>query len=43
MYRMKTETTMSLPKIGDRLGGKDHTTVLYGIRKHKAKMEAAGQ
>lgn len=40
MYRLKTETTMSLPAIGKKLG-KDHTTVLHGVRKHKARMEAA--
>lgn len=34
MYRMSKETTMSLPAIGRRMGGRDHTTVLYGIRKH---------
>lgn len=40
MYRMKTETTMSLPAIGRRLG-KDHTTVLHGVRRHIERMEAA--
>lgn len=40
MYRLKTETTMSLPAIGKKLG-KDHTTVLHGIRKHVKRMEAA--
>lgn len=38
MYRMKTETTLSLPQIGQRLGGKDHTTVLHGVRRHEARM-----
>lgn len=42
MYRMSKETSMSLPAIGRRMGNKDHTTVLHGIRKHKAKLEAAG-
>jgi chromosomal replication initiation ATPase DnaA len=40
-YRLKTETTMSLPQIGRRLGGKDHTTVLHSVRRHIAQMEAA--
>lgn len=33
-YRLRTETDMSLPAIGRRCGGRDHTTVLHGIRKY---------
>lgn len=33
-YRLYTETGMSLPAIGSKLGGRDHTTILHGIRKH---------
>ena len=33
MYLAKTLTLRSLPEIGRRLGGRDHTTVLHGIRK----------
>lgn len=40
-YRLSTETTMSLPAIGRRIGDKDHTTVLHGVRKHRERMEAA--
>lgn len=36
MYRMSRETSFSLPQIGKRLGGRDHTTVLHGIRRHEA-------
>jgi hypothetical protein len=36
MWRMRAETTMSLPEIGKRLGGFDHTTVLHGVRRHAA-------
>lgn len=39
MYRIKTETTMSFPAIGRRLGI-DHTTVIYGVQKHIERMEA---
>lgn len=34
MYRLRHETTMSYPAIGRRLGGRDHTTVLHGVRQH---------
>jgi len=37
-YRMKTETTMSYPEIGRRMGGIDHTTVIHGYRKHAARL-----
>ncbi|MCY3802497.1 MAG: chromosomal replication initiator protein DnaA [Chloroflexi bacterium] len=33
MYLMREETNHSLPAIGAELGGRDHTTVLHGIRK----------
>jgi hypothetical protein len=33
MYLAKTLTLRSLPYIGHHLGGKDHTTVLHGVRK----------
>jgi len=38
MYRMKTETAMNLPAIGRRLGGRDHTTVLHGVRRYEASL-----
>lgn len=43
MYRLRKETEMSLPKIGAFLGGRDHTTVIAGIKKHEARMAAAGK
>jgi chromosomal replication initiator protein len=33
MYFAKTLTTKSLPEIGRKFGGKDHTTVLHAVRK----------
>ncbi len=33
MYLAREETTASLPQIGAALGGRDHTTVLYGYTK----------
>ncbi len=39
-YRLRTETTWSYPRIGAFLGGRDHTTVIHAVRKHKKRMEA---
>lgn len=33
-YDLARLTTFSLPQIGARLGGRDHTTILNGIRRH---------
>ena len=33
MFLAKTMTTRSLPEIGRRFGGRDHTTIMHGIRK----------
>jgi hypothetical protein len=38
VYRMRYETTMSLPQIGRRMGGRDHSTVLHGIRSHECRL-----
>jgi hypothetical protein len=41
MWRIKQETPLSLPSIGRLFGGRDHTTVLHGIRQvEKARAEA---
>lgn len=36
MYLCKTTTLRSLPEIGRRFGGRDHTTVLHAVRKMEA-------
>ncbi|KZY05254.1 MULTISPECIES: helix-turn-helix domain-containing protein [unclassified Sulfitobacter] len=41
MLRLKEETDLSLPAIGRLLGGRDHTTIMNGIERAKAKREAA--
>ena len=33
MYLLREETDISLPQIGEVLGGRDHTTVMYGYDK----------
>ncbi len=39
MYLMRKETNSSLPDIGAALGGRDHTTVLYGVEKINGLLE----
>ena len=38
MYLAKTLTTRSLPEIGRRFGGRDHSTVLHAVRKIESLM-----
>jgi chromosomal replication initiator protein len=33
MYLLREEAKISLPKIGEALGGRDHTTVMYACDK----------
>ena len=42
MWRLRNETTMSLPAIGRKLGGRDHTTVIHGIQRHEERI-ASGE
>lgn len=43
MYLMRQETKASLPQIGEVLGGRDHTTVLYGCHKVSEQIEIDDQ
>lgn len=40
MYRLRTETTWSLPRIGRFIGNRDHTTVIHGFHKFKKQLES---
>jgi chromosomal replication initiator protein len=39
MYLLRKETDASLPQIGEVLGGRDHTTVMYSIEKVASDIE----
>lgn len=38
MYVLRTKWGLSLPRIGQLMGGRHHTTVLHGIRKHEERL-----
>lgn len=40
MYLLREEGNYSLPQIGDMLGGRDHTTIIYGCEKIAELLEA---
>lgn len=39
MYLLREEANFSLPQIGETLGGRDHTTVMYGVEKVSELLE----
>jgi chromosomal replication initiator protein len=39
MYLLREETDISLEEVGRALGGRDHTTVMHGIKKIEAALE----
>lgn len=43
MYWAYRQTLLSLPEIGRRMGGRDHTTVLHAVRSYPAKRAEMGR
>lgn len=43
MYLIREESNASLPQIGQAMGGRDHTTVMYAIEKIAEKIETDDQ
>ena len=43
MYLCKKLTTRSFPEIGRKFGGRDHTTVMYGVKKIEELMQVDSQ
>lgn len=42
MWALMKETRLSSVAVGRRLGGRDHSTVLHGVRRHEERMRARG-
>jgi chromosomal replication initiator protein len=43
MYLMREDAKLSLPHIGDVLGGRDHSTVIYGWSRIDKEMACDGK
>jgi chromosomal replication initiator protein len=40
MYLTRKMTTLSFPDIGEKVGGRDHSTVIYATNKIRQNMES---
>jgi chromosomal replication initiator protein len=43
MYLVREETETSLPRIGELLGGRDHSTIIHGCDKIASQIETDEQ
>jgi len=43
MYILRHELEHTLPQIGDELGGKDHTTIMHGVKKIETQLKSDRQ
>lgn len=43
MWRLAQEQRWSMARIGRVLGGRDHTTVIHGVRRHEQRMREAAE
>ena len=39
MYLIRNHTELSFPEIGDKFGGKDHSSIIYAVNKVKKNLE----
>lgn len=38
MWEIRQRTRLSFPQIAEKLGRKDHTTIIHGVREHERRM-----
>ncbi len=43
MWRLAQEQRWSLARIGRVLGGRDHTTIIHGVRRHEQRLREAAK